>query len=81
MEDADGSAAGSPTGLAVPRVLVVGAGIVGLTVATVLRESKPLRHMPLTVWAKEFPPNTTSNVGAALLGLALVLLAFLPHPS
>jgi glycine/D-amino acid oxidase-like deaminating enzyme len=46
-----------------PKVVVVGAGIVGLTVATMLRETLP--EVPLTLWAKDFPPNTTSNIGNA----------------
>lgn len=39
-------------------IAVLGAGVMGLTVATVLRE----RNLPVTVYAKSFPPNTTSNV-------------------
>jgi hypothetical protein len=50
-------------GRARPKVVVVGAGIVGLTVATMLRETLP--EVPFTLWAKDFPPNTTSNIGTA----------------
>jgi len=56
------------------KVVVVGAGIVGLTVATMLRETLP--EVPLTLWAKDFPPNTTSNIAG---GLVCPYLCSPPH--
>ncbi|KAL6055435.1 D-aspartate oxidase-like [Balamuthia mandrillaris] len=45
------------------KILVLGAGIIGLTTATLLQ-----RHgYDVTIWAKEIPPNTTSNVAGGLI--------------
>jgi D-amino-acid oxidase len=40
------------------RVAVLGAGVMGLTAATLLHE----QNLSVTVYAREFPPHTTSNV-------------------
>jgi len=45
-----------------PPVLVVGAGVIGLSTAIRLRE----KGHPVTVWAKRFSPWTTSDVSAAI---------------
>ena len=39
-------------------VAVLGAGVMGLTVATLLAE----QNIPVTIYAAEFTPNTTSDV-------------------
>jgi glycine/D-amino acid oxidase-like deaminating enzyme len=44
------------------RAAVIGAGAVGLATARVLQE----RGLPVTVYARDLPPNTTSNVAGAL---------------
>jgi len=41
-----------------PAVAVVGCGAVGLATARVLQE----RGLPVTIYASELPPNTTSNI-------------------
>lgn len=43
-------------------VLVLGAGVSGLSAAIRLRQA----DRPVTVWARELPPHTTSNQAAAL---------------
>jgi len=50
-------------------VLVLGAGIIGLTVATLLREAG---CRSVTVWAKDFPPHTTSNIGTSIACLLCI---------
>jgi D-amino-acid oxidase len=45
-----------------PRVLVIGAGVIGLTTALCLRR----RGFPVTVIADRFSPHLTSNVAGAL---------------
>ena len=40
-------------------VAVLGAGVVGLSTARLLQES----GFPVTIYTKELPPNTTSNIG------------------
>jgi lactate dehydrogenase-like 2-hydroxyacid dehydrogenase len=55
------------------RVLVLGAGIIGLTTAKLLREALP--QVPLALWAKQFPPDTTSNRGICYLTLLPLALA------
>jgi D-amino-acid oxidase len=44
------------------EALVLGCGVSGLTTATVLQES----GFEVTIWAKDLPPDTTSNVAAAI---------------
>ncbi len=45
-------------------ILVIGCGVVGLSSAIRLLESGD----QVTIWASELPPNTTSNVAAAIWG-------------
>lgn len=45
-----------------PPVLVLGAGVIGLSAAIRLREA----GHPVTIWARELPPHTTSNIAAAI---------------
>jgi D-amino-acid oxidase len=42
--------------------LVLGSGVIGLTCAVVLAES----GFHVTIWAREFPPHTTSDISAAV---------------
>jgi len=44
------------------KTLVLGCGISGLTTATVLQEE----GYQVTIWAKDLPPHTTSDVAAAI---------------
>jgi D-amino-acid oxidase len=44
------------------NVLIVGAGVIGLSTALEVRR----RGHSVTVWAREIPPHTTSNVAAAI---------------
>src|SRR5690349_17456019 len=44
------------------QVIVVGCGVSGLTSGSRLLES----GYPVVIWAKDLPPNTTSNVAAAI---------------
>lgn len=43
------------------RVIVVGCGVIGLTSAIVLQQ----RGFVVDIWARDLPPNTTSNKAAA----------------
>lgn len=43
------------------RAIVLGAGVIGLTTAITLQEA----GFNVTIWAKDFPPNTTSNKAGA----------------
>jgi D-amino-acid oxidase len=43
-------------------ILVLGAGVIGLSTAIRLREA----GHPVTIWASELPPHTTSNIAAAI---------------
>lgn len=45
-----------------PPILVLGAGVIGLSAAIRLREA----GHPVTIWARELPPHTTSNIAAAI---------------
>jgi D-amino-acid oxidase len=45
-----------------PHIRVIGAGVSGLSTAIILR----IRGYPVTIWAKDLPPNTTSNKAAAV---------------
>lgn len=51
-------------------VLVVGCGVVGLSTAILLRRFRA----DVTVWAKDLPPNTTSNKGEFLIMTFILLL-------
>jgi D-amino-acid oxidase len=44
------------------KALVLGSGVIGLTTAVTLAET----GASVTVWAKDFPPHTTSDVSAAV---------------
>ncbi len=43
----------------VVKVAVIGAGVIGLSAATVLQERFP--HLPITIFADKFSPGTTSD--------------------
>ncbi len=51
-----------------PRVLVLGAGVVGLN--TALRIQDQLPNATVTVRAERFSPDTTSNVAAGIFAFA-----------
>ena len=48
----------------VVKVAVIGAGVTGLSVATVLQEKFP--NLPITLFADKFSPGTTSD-GAGIV--------------
>ncbi len=45
-----------------PSIAILGCGVIGLTTAFELLD----KGYPVTIYASDFPPNTTSNIGAGL---------------
>ena len=43
----------------VVKVAIIGAGVIGLSCATVIQEKFP--HLPVTIFADKFSPGTTSD--------------------
>jgi hypothetical protein len=50
------------------QIAVIGSGVMGMTAATLLAAAQ----FPVTIYAKEFPPNTTSNVAGGQWAPSLV---------
>jgi L-2-hydroxyglutarate oxidase LhgO len=52
----------------VVKIAVIGAGVIGLSVATVLQEKFP--SLPITLFADKFSPGTTSDGAGIVSSLA-----------